>query len=205
MILRAFEDNIKKAAEIVKQGGLVIYPTDTVYGLGCDPFNKEAIQKVHSTKKRQHNPLPILGDVIENISKISKISDDALNIAKKIWPGPITFVLPKKNLSDLVTAGSDTVGVRIPRNSISLRLIELCGGLLVGTSANLSGKRSSLTANQAYDQIGESVGIVLDGGATELRRESTVIKLINGKIEVLREGAINSKDLFKILGNVAKI
>ena len=205
MILRAFEDNIKKAAEIVKQGGLVIYPTDTVYGLGCDPFNKEAVQKVHSTKKRRHTPLPILGDTIENISKISRISDEALNIAKKIWPGPITFVLPKKKLSDLVTAGSNTVGVRIPRNSISLRLIELCDGLLVGTSANLSGKRSSLTANQAYDQIGKRVDIVLDGGATELRRESTVIKLINGKIEVLREGAINSKGLFKILGNAARI
>jgi len=199
------EDNIKKAAKIVKQGGLVIYPTDTVYGLGCDPFNKEAIQKVHSTKRRQNNPLPILGDTIENISKISTISDEDLNIAKKIWPGPITFVLPKKNLSDLVTAGSDTVGVRIPRNRISLRLIELCDGLLVGTSANLSGERSSLTANQAYDQIGERVDIVLDGGATELRKESTVIKLVNGKIEVLREGAINSKDLFKILGNTARI
>ena len=205
MILRAIEINIKKAAEIVKQGGLVIYPTDTVYGLGCDPFNKEAIQKVHSTKRRQNNPLPILGDTIENISKISKISDEALNIVKKIWPGPITFVLPKKDLPDLVTAGSDTVGVRIPRNRISLRLIELCDGLLVGTSANLSGERSALTANQAYDQIGDRVDIVLDGGATELRRESTVIKLINGKIEVLREGAINSKDLFKILGNATRI
>jgi len=169
------------------------------------PRNKEAIQKVHSTKIRQQNPLPILGDTIENLSKISKISDEASDIVRKIWPGPITFVLPKKDLSDLVTAGSDTVGVRIPNNRISLRLIELCGGLLVGTSANLSGESSPLTANQAYDQIGDKVDIVLDGGATELGRESTVIKLINGKIEVLREGAINSKDLYKILGNEAKI
>lgn len=205
MILKASEDNIRKAAELVKQGGLVIYPTDTVYGLGCDPFNKEAIQKVHSTKRRQQNPLPILGDTIENLSKISKISDEALDIIRKIWPGPITFILPKKDLPDLITAGLNTVGVRIPNNRISLRLIDLCGGLLVGTSANLSGERSPLTANQAYDQIGDKVDIVLDGGATEFGRESTVIKLINGKIEVLREGAINSEDFYKILGNEAKI
>ncbi len=200
MFVKADGRYISLAAKIVKKGGIIIYPTDTVYGLGCDPFNTIAIHKIQKIKERRNNPLPILAYDLKSIEKITRIDNITKKKIKKIWPGAVTLVLPKRNnLPNSITSGLSSVGVRIPNNRIALRLIKLSGGLLVGTSANISGTSSPITANEANDQIGDKVDLVLDGGPTLLKKESTVISMINNKIEMLRAGAINPNKIIKIL------
>ena len=200
MLVKANERNVSLAAKIVKKGGMVVYPTDTVYGLGCNPFYETAVQRIKKIKRRNNNPLPILAYDIENVERIAILNDRAKKIAKRIWPGPITLVTPKiKNLPDSITSSLNSVAVRIPNNQIVLRLIKLCSGLLVGTSANISGANSPTTAIEANKQIGDKVDIVLDGGPTSLGEESTVISLIEDKVKILRAGAISPEKVIQML------
>lgn len=198
--MKADERNVSLAAKIVKKGGIVVYPTDTVYGLGCNPFYETAVQKIKKIKRRNNNPLPILAYDIENVERIAILNGRAKKIAKRIWPGPITLVTPKrKNLPDSITSRLNSVAVRIPNNQIVLRLIKLCGGLLVGTSANISGANSPTTAIEANKQIGDKVDIVLDDGPTSLGEESTVISLIEDKVKILRARAISPEKVIQML------
>ena len=200
MFVKADERNVSLAAKIVKEGGIVVYPTDTVYGLGCNPFNVAAVQKIKNIKRRSNNPLPILAYDIENVGRIAILNDRAKKIAKRIWPGPITLVISKrKSLPDSITSSLNSVGVRIPNNQIALRLIKLCGGLLVGTSANKSGASSPTTAIEANKQIGDKVDMVLDGGPTILEKESTVVSLIEDRFKILRAGAIGPEKVIQML------
>ena len=201
MYVKASGKSIRKAAEIVRRGGLVVYPTDTVYGLGCDPFNIDAVQKIKNVKRRGNNPLPILAHNIESVETVTILNYKAKEVIKEIWPGPITLILPKKGLHDSVTSGSNRVGIRIPNNQVALDLVKLCGGLLIGTSANLSGTTSSVTAVDANKQIGSEVDLVLDDGPTDLKKESTIISLINDKIKIMREGAISSRKIIEMFRN----
>jgi len=199
LLVEANEENIQKAAEIVKRGGIVIYPTDTVYGLGGDPFNLHAVHKIITIKKRENNPLPILASDIEHVKKIAYINEFSKKMMEEFWPGPLTLILRKKEiLPDLVTSGLGNVGVRIPNNQIALNLIKLSGGLLIGTSANLSKRKISLTGNEAYKQIGKYVDIVLNGGLTTLKKESTVVRLNHNRVSILRKGALEEERLHKV-------
>jgi L-threonylcarbamoyladenylate synthase len=199
LLVEANEENIQKAAEIVKRGGIVIYPTDTVYGLGGDPFNLHAVYKIITIKKRENNPLPILASDIECVKKIAYINEFSKKMMEEFWPGPLTLILRKKEiLPDLVTSGLGNVGVRIPNNQIALKLIKLSGGLLIGTSANLSKRKISLTGNEAYKQIGKYVDIVLNGGLTTLKKESTVVRLNHNRVSILRKGAVKEEKLHKV-------
>ncbi|UCH70661.1 MAG: threonylcarbamoyl-AMP synthase [Candidatus Bathyarchaeota archaeon] len=195
-ILTAKEDNILRASRIIARGGLVVYPTDTVYGLGCDPLNIEAVTRVLNVKGEREKPLPILASDINSVKKIGFVSERAGRIAARFWPGPLTIVVPKKPvLPNLVTCKLNSVGVRIPQHEVAVRLISLSNGLLVGTSANKTGEKPPRTAREAAEQLGKEVDMILDGGPAPLGVPSTVVDLSQEKLKILREGSISLEEL----------
>ena len=197
-IIRATKVTIQSAAQIVKKGGVIVYPTDTVYGLGCNPFNENAVKRLFKIKGERTKPLPILASNIKEIEKIAQTTETTIKLAKKFWPGPLTMVLPKKSsLSNTVTCNLGSVAVRVPNHQVALELIRLSGGLLVGTSANKSGKKPSRTALDAAEQIGEEVDVILDGGSTPIGASSTVIDLTEERPKILRQGPIEIDDILK--------
>lgn len=198
-ILKATKGNILTASQIITDGGLVVYPTDTVYGLGCNPFNIEAVTRVFKVKGKRNKPLPILASNVENVKRIAFLSEKAERIAARFWPGPLTLVLPKKPfLPDVVTCNFNSVGVRIPQHNVALRLITLSNGLLVGTSANKTGEKPSRTAQEAAEQLGKEVDAILDGGPVPLGAPSTVVDLTQEKPKILREGSVSLEELLSI-------
>lgn len=190
---------IKRAARIVVNGGLVIYPTDTVYGLGANPFNIDAVNRAIAVKQRSWKPMPLLISSLEAAKKLVYIDDLALSLMEAFWPGPLTIVLPKKSMvPDVVTAGLDSLGIRMPNHPVALKLIELCGGQILGTSANISGCPPPTTASEAVFQIGERVDLIIDSGRCPLGFSSTVISLVEG-VRIVREGAIKAESLMNFL------
>jgi len=197
--LKATEDNILTASRIVAGGGLVVYPTDTVYGLGCDPFNIEAVTRVFKVKGERNKPLPILASDVESVKRIVFLSGKAGRVAARFWPGPLTLVIPKKPLlPSIVTCSFTSVGVRVPQHNVALRLIGLSNGLLVGTSANKTGEKPPRTAQEAAEQLGKEVDMILDGGPTPLGAPSTVVDLTQEKAKILREGSVSLEELLSI-------
>ena len=181
-----------KAGKVIINGGIVVYPTDTVYGIGCNPYSKKAIERLLIIKERENNPLPVLFKTVNKIEENVKLGKIGRILSKKFWPGPLTLVCPIKNNKHEIHAnlGKEELGVRIPSNPITLELIEKCGGMIVGTSANISGKKSVRSIEELDNAIIKKVDIVIDGGKTSLDLESTVIRIVNNKIELIREGYI---------------
>jgi L-threonylcarbamoyladenylate synthase len=195
-ILKATRSNILAASRIVIKGGLVVYPTETVYGLGCDPFNVEAVKRVFKVKGKRRKPLPVLASSLNHIERIAYMSQDGKKIAEKFWPGSLTLIFPKKPvLPDIVTCNIDTVGVRIPKHDVALQLISLSNDLLIGTSANKTGEKPPRTVHEAAQQLKEEVDVFLDGGPTTLGRPSTVADLTSKKPRILREGPVSLEEI----------
>jgi L-threonylcarbamoyladenylate synthase len=189
---------LKKAAAIIKKGGLVVLPTDTVYGLACDATNPSAVKKLFHVKKRPlTQPLSIAVSKVQDLKKYAKdIPGQAVLLAKKFLPGPITLVVQKSSLiPDIVTAGRDDIGIRIPDSKIILMLIKLVRKPIVIPSANIHGKPSSTTAWQAIKHFLGNVDLILDGGKTKYAIESTIVSLTNNEIKILREGAISANEI----------
>lgn len=185
------ESSISKAARLVRKGGLVVYPTDTVYGLGCDPFDEKAVARLFDAKGRSTKPVPVLCDSLESALGLGSMNETALSLAHVFWPGALTLVVPlRRKLPYLVDQGSGEVGVRVPALKACTELIRLCGGFLTGTSANLSGRPSCRTAAEAAKALGEKVDLVLDGGRLG-GTESTVVRVLRGSVEVLRRGSVD--------------
>jgi len=198
-ILRATADNLAVASQILADGGLVAYPTDTVYGLGCNPFNVKALKRLFKVKGERDKPLPILASDVESIEKIAFLSEKARKIAARFWPGPLTLVLPKKPaLLETATCNLNSVGVRIPKHDVALRLIRLSNGLLVGTSANKTGAKPPCTAQEVAEQLREEVDVILDGGTTPLGVSSTVVDFTQQKPKILREGPTCLEEILKV-------
>jgi L-threonylcarbamoyladenylate synthase len=198
-IMQATRNAIQTAAQTVKKGGVIVYPTDTVYGLGCNPFDQEAVRRIFRIKGERTKPLPILASNIKEVEKIAQITEKTKKLAKKFWPGPLTMVLLKKPLlPEIVTCKLDSVAIRVPNHAITLELTRLSGGLLIGTSANKTGEKPPQTASEAVEQIGEEVDLILDGGPTPLGASSTIIDLTTEKLRVLRHGPIKIGDISKI-------
>ena len=186
--------SVSEAAELVRKGGLVVYPTDTVYGLGCDPFDEKAVARLFEAKGRSTKPVPVLCDTLESAIGLGSMNETALSLAHMFWPGALTLVVPlRKKLPFLVDQGRGEVGVRVPALKACTKLIRLCGGFLTGTSANLSGRPSCRTAAEAARALGEKVDLVLDGGRLG-GTESTVVRVLGGSVEVLRRGSVEIPD-----------
>ncbi|HKM75655.1 MAG TPA: L-threonylcarbamoyladenylate synthase [Candidatus Bathyarchaeia archaeon] len=197
-ILRADPEGFKETAAAVSSGKLVCYPTDTVYGIGCDPFNVGALDKLIRAKGDRTKPLPILVRSLDEAEKLGRVSDKVKLLAQEFWPGPLTLILPARDRIPVLVAPRGTVGVRSPNNAICLNLLTLCGGSLVGTSANLSGHAPATSANEAVSQLGNHVEVILDGGRSTLGIASTVVD-VSGELIVLRKGPISKDELLRCL------
>lgn len=199
-ILGTSVEDVKEAAKLVLEGGLVAYPTDTVYGLGCNPFDAGAIDRLVKAKERVKGSLPILVSSLQDAERLGNISDLAMRLANTFWPGPLTLVVrPRMIFPPRVTGDEVLVGLRIPNHEIATRLIKECGGALIGTSANISGRPSLRTAEEVVSELGDRVDLIVDGGPTPLGRESTVVRFLGEESTVIREGAISRDDILKTL------
>ena len=187
------EESISQAAEILKQGGIVAFPTDTVYGLGAICTDEEAVKKIFAAKGRDEGkPLSILVASIEQAEKIAlEIPEKARRLMEKYWPGALTVVLKKRpEISDVVSAGKDTIGIRMPNSRMTVSLLEAAGMPLAAPSANTSGKRSSVSAEDVICDLNGKVDMILDGGICPVGISSTVVDLTGDKPIILREGTI---------------
>ena len=197
---------IKKAGDIIKNGGIVAFPTETVYGLGGDGLNPRSSQKIYEAKGRpSDNPLIIHVADMDSIKKIVKeIPEVAYKLAEKYWPGPLTMIM---NKSDIVpyetTGGLDTVAIRMPSNKIAAELIRCSGGYIAAPSANLSGRPSPTQAKYCIEDLDGRVDMIIDGGAVGIGLESTIIDLTSGTPMILRPGYITKENLAEILGSVS--
>lgn len=205
-ILDATSENITYCSDLLKHGEVVAMPTETVYGLAANVFDDKAISKIFKIKGRpQDNPLichisdlNMLDELI--IDRHSKIFQ---KLVEKFWPGPLTIIVPKKaGVSNLITANLDTVAIRFPSHTISRTLIEACGFPLAAPSANLSGKPSPTSANHVYDDLNGRIKAILDGGICEVGLESTIIKLDDDLLRVLRPGIISMDMLKEVTENI---
>lgn len=196
------KSQVEKGISILKMGGLVAFPTDTVYGLGSCATIPQAVEKVYEVKNRPKTmALPIL---VANESQISKFAEQvppvAWRLIRRFMPGALTIVLTKSSLiPDIVTGGGTTVAIRIPAHPVPIALIEGLGAPVIGTSANLSGEPSPLTAEEVYAQIDDNVDLIIDDGRCPGGKESTVVD-VTGKVPIIvREGAISKKEIEKVI------
>ncbi len=188
---------IQSAADTVRQGGLVVFPTETVYGLGADATDAKAASKIYAAKGRpSDNPLIIHIAKPEDAEKYAYTNEIFYKLTKLFSPGPLTVILKKKDIIPPATSGGlDTVAVRIPDNAIALSLIEHSGVAIAAPSANISGKPSPTKAEHVKDDLDGKVDMILDGGSCRIGVESTVISLSDGKITLLRPGGITVEQL----------
>ncbi|HER24766.1 MAG TPA: threonylcarbamoyl-AMP synthase [Candidatus Atribacteria bacterium] len=196
---------IKKAAEEIKKGNLVAFPTETVYGLGADGLNEKAVAKIFHAKGRPFND-PLIAHIadIKELYKLSKhVPPIALKLAKTFWPGPLTLILKKSELvADIVTAGLDTIAIRIPANDIALSLIREAKTPIVAPSANLFGRTSPTNAQHVADDLGGKIDMIINGGKTKVGVESTVLDITVEPAQVLRAGGISIEKLKEIIEQV---
>ena len=202
------KEGILEAAEILKQGGLVAFPTETVYGLGGNGLDKEAAKKIYAAKGRpSDNPLILHVSSIEEVIPLVKaLPEKAKKLMEAFWPGPLTLVLPK---SDIVpkesTGGLETVALRSPENALTLALIRACGFPIAGPSANLSGRPSPTEASHVLEDLGGRIEGILEDGAVGIGVESTIVDLSEDFPTLLRPGAITIEDLEAVLGEKVAI
>lgn len=200
-IVKTDLEGLAEAADTVAKGGLICYPTDTVYGLGCDPFNLSAVDKAIAAKGRRARAMPVLVRSTGDAEHLAFFSETARRLAEKYWPGPLTLVLPAKDPVPLNLAPERTVGLRSPRHAICQQLLGLCSGRLVGTSANLTGKSPARSVEEIVTQLGNRVDLVLDGGRSPLGVASTVVDLTKNRLLVVREGPVAGTEIFCFLKN----
>lgn len=180
---------IKKTVEILKNKGVIIYPTDTIYGLGCDIFNKKAIEKIYQIKKREKKkPLSLICSDFKQISEYAVIQNYAFNIMKKLLPGPYTFILKAKNKTpQRFIAKNKTVGIRIPDNQICLSIVDLLGSPIITTSLNISGEKTLTNPSQLTKEMKNKIDLIIDVGDLE-NDASTIIDLSQKEPIVIRQG-----------------
>ncbi len=191
---------IEHALRILKSGGIVAFPTDTVYGLGALAFNNAAIESIYIAKDRPiEKAIPIL---IGDLGDLDKVADDipnmALRFAARFWPGPLTCIVPKKQILPLAVSATSTVAVRIPDHHDACALLRAAGPMAV-TSANISGWASPSTAQEVYEQLNGRIPLILDGGKTKGGVPSTLVDCTGQGPVVLREGPISLAELMTVL------
>jgi L-threonylcarbamoyladenylate synthase len=190
---------IEQALRILKNGGIVAFPTDTVYGLGSLAFDNNAIESIYAAKDRPiEKAIPIL---IADLVDLEKIADDipemALQFASRFWPGPLTCIVPKKPILPPAVSATPTVAVRIPDHPDARALLRAAGPMAV-TSANISGQPSPSTAQEVYDQLKGRIPLILDGGKTQGGVPSTLVDCTGHEPVILREGPISMSDLLSV-------
>ena len=197
--------DIRECASFVIAGGVIVYPTDTIYGIGCNPYNDDSVERIFKIKGRsKKKPLPILASSINDVEKIVSLGKIGKLLAKRYWPGGLTIVSQTidENISTKVTAGKMSVGVRIPNNNCTLSLLKYCK-YLVGTSANKSGDKPLKSSREIMSSSLHGFDALLDGGTVEKGIQSTVVDLSDPTApKVIREGAITSKEIYMVLAAI---
>jgi L-threonylcarbamoyladenylate synthase len=196
---------IYKAADIIRKGGLVAFPTETVYGLGADAFNPIAVARIFEVKRRPYfDPLIVhVSDPADLNRLVMKIPSNARRLMERFWPGPLTVVLLKKEeVPDIITAGLPTVAIRMPKHPMALSFIEKANCPIAAPSANPFGYLSPTTAEHVRDQLGDQIDFILDGGPCEVGVESTILSFSEGKSKLLRPGGVPLEEIESIIGAV---
>ncbi len=195
MKVKCDKEGIEKASKVVKDGGIIVFPTDTVYGMGCDPYNKKAVDKIYQIKGRpKTKPFPILVYSFDAASEIVEFDKDSKKIADKFWPGPLTLILKLRDekLKESLNL-KEKIAIRVPNNQCLLNLLKN-SKFLVGTSANLSGESSFTNSQECYQKISEC-DVFLDGGDIENGGESTILEMDKGKPIIHRIGSLKKEEI----------
>lgn len=193
------EEGIEKATEIIRDGGIVVFPTDTVYGIGCDPFNQKSVNRIYQIKNRdKKKPFPILTHSIDFAAQIVEFDEFSEKIAKKFWPGPLTIIAKLKDKKLKETLGLDEkIAIRVPNNQCLLNILK-DSKFLVGTSANLSGETSFTNSQDCYQKV-TGFDVFVDGGDIENKGESTIVEMNKGIPIIHRAGPITKEEIEKHL------
>ena len=200
------DDKWTLLSQEIKKGSLIIYPTDTVYGLGAIVTNEQSINNVYLAKSRSFSsPLIALLSSVDKVEEVAYVSDKNLlkKLAKAFWPGALTVILKrKKHIPSIMVSGGDTIGVRIPNLDLAIKIIDLAGGILATTSANISGEATPKSYDELSEAIKSKVDILIDSGKCKLGEASTIIDLTSDVPKILRKGAISIEEIEKIIGRV---
>jgi len=199
------DETVHRAAEIIKKGGIVAFPTETVYGLGADAFNPLAVARIFEVKRRPYfDPLIVHVANPADMKNLAKeIPSNAKKLIEKFWPGPLTIVLLKEeDIPDIVTAGLPTVAIRMPSHPMALSLIKESKCPIAAPSANPFGYLSPTTAEHVRDQLGDRVDLILDGGPCPVGVESTIVSFSEGKPRLLRPGGVSLEEIESIIEEI---
>ena len=191
-------EELKTPAKIIKEGGIVIFPTETVYGIGTNGLDKEAIKKLYEVKQRPLNkPISLLVSNIEMVEQVAQnISKLEYKIMQNFFPGPLTIILEKKDIvPDILTANTKTVGIRMPSGEIAKKLIEYAGVPIATPSANISGKPSGTNIKDIQKDFDGKVDCFIDNGESKLGIPSTIVRVINNEVHILRQGSISMEQI----------
>ncbi|MBT8173962.1 MAG: threonylcarbamoyl-AMP synthase [Nitrosopumilus sp.] len=197
MKVKCDQRGIEKAIEVINHGGIAVYPTDTVYGIGCNPYDNEAVKKIYDIKSRDSSkPLPVLTYSTEIAEKIVDIDDFTKKIVSKFWPGQLTIIL--KLIDDDLKKSlllNEKIAIRVPNHKCTLEILKGCN-FLVGTSANISGHPSFKNPDECFRNL-ENYDIFVDGGTITSKAESTIIEIENEKINIIREGSLTKEEILE--------
>lgn len=195
-------EKIKVPAKIIKNGGIVVFPTETVYGIGVNGLDKQAIEKLYKIKKRPTDkPISLLVSDMQMIEYLAKdISDIEYRIMRAFFPGPLTIILKKKEIiPDILTANKDTVGIRMPSDKVAQKLIEYVKSPIATTSANISGNLSGIEIKDIINDFGQNVDYYIDSGKSKIGTGSTIVEVINGIPHILRKGSITEEQIYNCI------
>ena len=195
------DEKIKDSAQTLKNGGIVVFPTETVYGIGANIWDETAVKRLYEVKQRPFDkPISLLVSSIDMINEVAKdITELEYALMKEFFPGPFTIILKKKDIvPNIVTANLDTVGIRLPANEIALRLIKYAEIPIATTSSNISGKPSVTNLGDVMSEFEGKVDCFIDGGPSEIGVASTIVQVIDSKVHILREGSISKAQIDKM-------
>ena len=195
-------ERLHRIADVIRQGGVMAYPTDTFYGLGCDPFNLAAIERLFAIKQRERDKpiLLIISDPSLVIWLTSERNERFERLSQHFWPGPLTLVLrASERLPSVLTGETGTIGIRFPDHALCRQIVSAAGGVLTGTSANLTGQPSATTTDGVLSQLGETLDLIVNGGPTPGGAPSTVLDLTQDPPRLIREGALPIHPLMALI------
>jgi L-threonylcarbamoyladenylate synthase len=205
-VVRATQTEIENAVETLRAGDLVVFPTETVYGLGANASNPAAVRKIFEVKGRpaDHPVIVHLDDPRYLHRWVSDLPRVAEQLAAMFWPGPLTLILPKAdNVNDIVTGGQSSIGIRVPSHPIAQQLLNAFGGGIAAPSANRYGRLSPTKPEHVREELGDAVRVLLDGGDSPIGLESTIVSCLNGEVRLLRPGFITRSQIVEVAGELA--
>jgi len=204
-VVRATQTEIEKAVETLRAGDLVVFPTETVYGLGANASNPAAVRKIFEVKGRPaDHPVIVHLDNPRYLHRwVSDVPAAAERLADMFWPGPLTLILPKAdNVNEIVTGGQDSIGIRIPSHPMAQQLLTAFGGGIAAPSANRYGRLSPTKPEHVRDELGDAVHVLLDGGDSPIGLESTIVSCLNNEVRLLRPGFITRSQVAQVVGEL---